>query len=86
MTAERLIVLRRAGERTETSDNLHAELNRWARWMILFRQEAGCERTHRLECGWGVAALALFAAVFFTAGMISLAFILLKLAIPEWAR
>ncbi len=32
----------------------------------------------------GRAALGLFAAVFFTAGIISLAFILLKLSIPEW--
>jgi hypothetical protein len=52
------------------------------RWAILFGKKRGQRRSgsHAL----GRAGLGLFAAVFFAAGVISLAFILLKLSIPEW--
>ena len=57
-----------------------------ARWSFLFSnffaKKRGGRRTG--SDAVGRAALGLFAAIFFTAGMISLAFILLKLSIPEW--
>lgn len=49
---------------------------------IIFGKKRGERRTG--SNALGRAALGLFAAVFFTAGIISLAFILLKLSIPEW--
>ncbi len=53
-----------------------------ARWSFFFAKKRGERRTG--SSAMGRAALGLFAAIFFTAGMISLAFILLKLSIPEW--
>jgi hypothetical protein len=52
------------------------------RWSLFFGKKRGERRTGSTVLGR--AAIGLFAAAFFTAGMISLAFILLKLSIPEW--
>ena len=62
-----------------------AERLPWRSGLFIF--QLLCEETRRAAHGFstvGRAALGLFAAIFFTAGMISLAFILLKLSIPEW--
>ncbi|MES1213102.1 MAG: DUF3592 domain-containing protein [Singulisphaera sp.] len=52
------------------------------RWSLFFGKKRGERRTG--STALGRAALALFSAGSFTAGIISLAFILLKLTIPEW--
>ncbi|HEY1603717.1 MAG TPA: DUF3592 domain-containing protein [Pirellulales bacterium] len=53
-----------------------------ARWTFLLGKKRGERRTGSTTAGR--AALGLFAAVFFVAGVISLAFVVLKLSIPEW--
>lgn len=57
-----------------------------ARWSFLFSNFFAKKRGERRtgSSAVGRAALGLFAAIFFTAGMIALAFILLKISIPEW--
>jgi hypothetical protein len=52
------------------------------RWSLIFGKKRGERRTGSTVAGR--AALGLFAAFFFTAGIISLVFILLKFSIPEW--
>jgi hypothetical protein len=57
-----------------------------ARWSFLFSNFFAKKRGERRtgSSAVGRAALGLFSAIFFTVGMVSLAFILLKLSIPEW--
>jgi hypothetical protein len=52
------------------------------RWAIIFGKKRGQRRSGSNALGH--AGLGLFAAVFVAAGVISLAFIVLKLSIPEW--